>query len=244
MLDDVNSEYEVGVSSGKGDCDVYVVKRERTSGRPEMTHFDWRGVEVGDDRVVLSNDDPKFRAGDIDIAVHAYDEDAHFRLHIHKKAKTAPTASTPSSSATAVDTTECSNCHKQIPVRSMAMHSVQCRRINSACPHCSLVVLTRHLPKHIAMYHTPVPCPSCGERMELPLMGQHRRDTCVGRLVECQYCPLLVTAGERGAHSAEDGLFRSACKECGEVMQRKLMRRHMRQQHGRNEKDITWTAFF
>ena len=245
-LDDVNSEYEVAVSS-KGDCDVYVVKRERTSGRPEMTAFDWRGVDVGDDRLVLSNDDPRFSTGDYDIAVHAYDEAAHFRLHLQKRPKTTSTASSSSSlsssSAVTGETTECSNCHKQIPVKAMTMHSVQCRRINSPCPHCSLVLLTRNLPKHIAMHHTPVPCPSCSQQMELPLLASHRRDTCVGRLVECLYCPLLVTAGERGAHSAEDGLFRSACKECGEVMQRKVMRRHMRQQHGREEKDITWHSF-
>ncbi len=80
--------------------------------------------------------------------------------------------------------------------------------------------------------------------MDLPLLAAHRRDTCVGRLVECLYCPMIVTAGERGEHSAEDGMFRSACKECGEVMQRKLMRRHLRIQHGRDERKVDWTAFF
>ena len=243
LLDDAHSEYELVLTSAKADCDLFVVRRERTSVAPDATSYDWRGVEAGDDRLVLSHEDSRFSPGEFDIAVQAYDGDARFSLQIHRKAKTAPSPSSPSPSAS-TDTTLCDNCHKPIPVRSMAMHSLQCSRINSPCPHCSLVLLTRHLPKHVAMVHTPVPCPACGQRVELPLMGAHRRETCVGRLVECQYCPLLLTASERGEHSAEDGLFRSACKECGEVVQRKLMRRHLRLQHGGNEKDVTWEAFF
>ena len=251
LLDDANAEYEVAVRSVKGDADVFVVMKERTSQKPDWTYFDWRGVEVGDDRLLLSNDDPRFKTGEIVVAVHAYDADAQFGLSLNKRPKhpsSSPASSfSPSSSAAApaplADVRLCHNCHKPIPVRSLAMHELQCRRNNSACPHCSLVLLTRHLPKHIAMHHTPVPCSACGELVELPLMGQHRRETCVGRLVECLYCPLLIIAGERGEHSAEDGMFRSACKECGEVLQRKVMRRHMRIQHGRNEKDITWRNF-
>ena len=252
-LDDANAEYEVAVKSVKADADVYLGMKERTSERPSSTSFDWRGVEVGDDRVLLSSDDPRFRTGELVVAVHAYDGDAQFRLSISKRARASSsssslsTSSSSSSSTTTaplVDVRLCDNCHKAIPVRSLAMHELQCRRNNSACPHCSLVLPTRQLTKHVAMQHTPVACSACSERMVLPLMAVHRRETCVGRLVECQYCPLLITAGERGEHSSVDGLFRSACRECGEVLQRKVMRRHMRLQHGRNEKDITWRDFF
>ena len=251
-LDDVNSEYDIALRSLRGDADLYVAMAERTSVRPEVTAFDWRSVGVGDDRIRLSNEDARFRPGALLIAVHAYEADAAFTLRIRKQPKGSAPASFSSASSTASssptqssgDTTVCFNCHKPIPSRSLAMHSVQCRRNNAACPQCGAVVLTRHLAKHIAMQHAAVPCPACGERVELPLMGGHRRETCVGRLVECAYCPLLLTAGERGEHSAEDGLFRSACKECGEVMQRKVMRRHMRLAHGRNEKDITWRDIF
>ena len=250
-LDDANGRYDISLRSVKGDADLYVVKRDRTNADVDATYWDWRGVEVGDDRIVLSSEEARWQPGEFDIAVHAYEADCVFKLTVNILSTAASSAlsssaSAPSStaSATEVDTKICPNCHKAIPTRSLAMHELQCRRNNSACPDCHTVLLTRHLPKHIHTTHTSVTCPGCHQHVSPAAIGVHRRDMCMARLVECLYCPLLVTAEERGEHSAEDGLFRSPCKECGEVMQRKLIRRHMRLQHGRNERDITWKDFF
>ena len=251
-LDDANGRYELNVRSAKGDADMYVVKRERTNAEPDVTYWDWRAVEVGDDRIVLSSEEARWQPGEFDIAVHAYEADCTFKLTVNLLPPTTLSSAVPyssstssaTSSAASADTQLCPNCHKPIPSRSLAMHELQCRRNNFACPHCHNVLLTRHLPKHIHTTHTPVTCPGCRLSMPPTAIGQHRRDVCMARLVECLYCPLLVTAEERGEHSVEDGLFRSTCKECGEVLQRKLIRRHMRLQHDRNERDITWRDFF
>ena len=248
-LDDANGRYELSVRSVKGDADVYVVRRERTSAQPDTTYWDWRGVEVGDEHIVLSSEDARWQPGEFDIAVHAYDADSAFKLTVSLLPSTASatslsissaSSSTAAAAASSADTKLCPNCHKPIPARSLAMHELQCRRNNSACPTCHAVLLTRHLPKHIHTTHTPAACPGCRQSLPPTALGHHRRDACMARLVECLYCPLLVSAEERGEHSAEDGLFRSACKECGEVVQRKLMRRHLNKKHGRDERSITW----
>lgn len=249
-MDDANGRYEVSLRSVKGDADLYVVRCERTNAEADVTYWDWRGVEVGDDRIVLSSEEARWQPGEFDVAVHAYEADCAFKLTVNLLPPTASSASSSAvsasssiTSAVSADTTLCPNCHKPIPSRSLAMHELQCRRNNSACPDCHIVLLSRHLPKHTHTTHTATTCPACHLPLPPTSIGHHRRDVCMGRLVECLYCPLLVTAEERGEHSAEDGLFRSACKECGEVMQRKLIRRHMRLQHGRNERDITWRDF-
>lgn len=258
-LDDVNGRYEVSVRSVKGDADVYVVRSERTNAAVDATYWDWRGVDVGDDRIVLSSEDARWQPGEFDLAIHAYEADCTFKLTVNllppvasatSSSTSSPTASTSSSSSStapassASDTKLCPNCHKPIPARSLAMHELQCRRNNSTCPDCHIVLLTRHLPKHRHTTHTPTTCPACHLSLPPASLAQHRREACMGRLVECLYCPLLVSAEERGEHSGEDGMFRSGCKECGEVMQRKVIRRHMRLQHGRNEREITWRDFF
>ena len=247
-LDNPNGRYEISLRSMKGDADLYVVRSERTNTQPDLTYWDWRGVEVGDDRIVLSSEEARWQPGDFDIAVHSYEADCAFKLTVTllpPVAAAAPSSAAPASSSTvSADTSVCPNCHKLIPSRSLAMHELQCRRNNSACPECHVVMLSRHLPKHIHTTHTSVSCPGCHQLLPPTAVGHHRRDVCMARLVECQYCPLMVTAEERGEHSVVDGLFSSTCKECGEVMQRKLIRRHMRLQHGKNERDITWRDFF
>ena len=244
-LDDANAAYELTVRSLQGDADVYAVMQDATSLLPDDSFWQWRGVEPGDDRLLLSSDDPAFRAGQLSIAVHAYEADCVYKISLRKVPQPAPAAaSTSSSSLPAADTTVCSNCQKAIPSRSLSLHTVQCLRNNSRCADCQHVIPTRYLAKHRRLHHAAVTCPGCGERVEAALIGKHRRDLCSTRLVECAYCPLLLTAAERGEHSAEDGLFISKCRECGEAMQRKLIRRHLRLKHGRDERSVTWRDFF
>ncbi|KAK9450590.1 ubiquitin fusion degradation protein UFD1-domain-containing protein [Limtongia smithiae] len=116
--------------------------------------------------------------------------------------------------------TQCRNCKKFFPVRSIQLHSAFCERNNILCPydgcgrifrrqdgiseshwHCADCVSAGSYfscdspatqEKHIAMHHTPVNC-QCGVRFSTAIqLAQHRATDCALKLHLCRFCHLRV----------------------------------------------------
>ncbi|KAL8831197.1 MAG: hypothetical protein Q9170_005398, partial [Blastenia crenularia] len=148
-----------------------------------------------------------------------------YRLHI---TSASPSTTVPSSNDINTTTSNpneepCSNCHQQIPKRTLFLHQNFCLRNNSYCPHCTLVFQTSspawknhwHCPhdsshgntpssfeKHNRLHHTPQPCPSCPViATSMQELAHHRTTTCPNKPILCRFCHLQVP--QRGPDDPE-----------------------------------------
>jgi hypothetical protein len=126
----------------------------------------------------------------------------------------------------------CDNCKKHIPVSSMQLHQVRCRKLVFFCELCNAPMNVNAQEKHITVMHAEVMCPHCGDpilRFQLPL---HRKETCRMRNVKCIYCAVKILDSERGEHQGLCGHKRAQCQHCDLQGKRNEMARHCEMRHG------------
>jgi hypothetical protein len=232
-------------SNSSADLDIYC---STTDFRPGISSFSWANQAVSSSKtVILSAEQAEFRTGELFIALHAYKQPATYTLAAKLLEKLPQTGNSSEGSVnTAENSTECTNCHRFIASRALVMHETQCRRLNFYCTECKTVLKTGEKDKHRELCHSLLEC-LCGAQLIQAEMLQHKHNltgNCPLRLVHCVYCPLLLTAQDRGQHQAECGLLHSNCPSCGSSIQRKLMRRHMREAHAVEESTVTWQNYW
>jgi hypothetical protein len=263
---DPHVHVEIDLKSSAGEADLYVLSSadaEVQSGVcVDAGWHTWAAQSRGASKsLTLSAADPLFAPGLLQIGVRAYDSDTSFTLTVHERqaaatstghqlgsAAAATSSSMSSPAAFPADSSVCPTCRSVVSAKSMAMHSVQCARLNCICSQCGVCMKVNERDKHMALVHSLYTC-LCGVQLQQADLIAHRRSSCALRLVSCQYCPLWVTASERGAHQFECGMLRSHCSLCADAIQRKMMRRHLVKAHGgingkTDERDITWRDFW
>ena len=114
----------------------------------------------------------------------------------------------------APEDTQCKNCLKWVPGRSLVLHENFCYRNNVVCPKCKQVFQKSssewkghwHCPddriygnsplsrqKHDDLLHNPRSCPTCGYQTKNTIqLALHRTSTCPAKTILCQFCHLLV----------------------------------------------------
>jgi hypothetical protein len=275
-VSDPNARVEIELKSSAGDADLYVLSAADAEAQAGVdVDVDWHTWSVqtrsNAKTLTLSAADPHFSVGTLQIGVRAYATDASFTLVVHERAaedakssggyqlgsaSIASAAGAVSSPATAAadppavpaDSSVCPTCKSVISARALAMHSVQCARLNCVCAQCGVTLKTTDRDKHMALVHADYTC-LCGVQLPQAAMVEHRRSTCALRLVPCLYCPLKLVVSERGPHQHECGTMRSVCVLCADTIQRKMMRRHLCRAHGgingkTDERDIQVMDFW
>ncbi len=267
-VSDPNTRLTIQLKSSSGEADLYVLSSgdaEAQNGVDvEVDWFTWNAQGKGASKsLTFSAADARFGTGTMQIGVRAYGADAEFSLVVHESndgskgvsagyqlgsisASISP--STDPAAAVPADSTVCPTCRAVISSKALAMHSVQCARLNCVCKDCGAVMKTSEREKHTALAHATYTC-LCGVQLQQAAMVEHRRNVCALRLCSCLYCPLKLVVAERGAHQHECGNLRSHCIQCGEHIQRKTMRRHLVKAHGgvngkTDERDIGWQDFW
>jgi len=270
-VSDPNVRVEIELKSTAGDADLYVLSAGDADAQAgvdvDLAWHTWSVQSRSNAKVLtLSAAGAQFSVGALQIGVRAYAADASFTLTVHERAgddaksggyqlgtaasSSAALAAAADGSSVAVpaDSTVCPTCKSVISSRALAMHSVQCARLNCVCGACGVTLRTNERDKHMALVHGSYTC-LCGVQLQQAAMIEHRRSTCPLRLVPCLYCPLRLVVAERGPHQHECGTQRSLCTQCGDSIQRKIIRRHLVKAHGgingkTDERDITVMDFW
>lgn len=133
------------------------------------------------------------------------------------------------------DETCCPNCRQPVPKRTMLLHESFCARNNVLCPQCR-TVFKKSSPewahhwhcaldpsdsahgntatsqaKHVALAHTPRPCPKCTHMApSVVALAHHRTTTCPGKPIICQFCHLLVAQGGADDDNDDDAAANDA----------------------------------
>jgi hypothetical protein len=159
--------------------------------------------------------------------------------------------------SSADDKEKCSNCLLYVPRRTLQMHVAFCTRNNIVCNkclkvfqrsvfpshwHCNLcdkIGVLEESAKHVELYHTILSC-SCGDKLFLPQVKQHKALECPDRYIICRYCHLLLKAGpssklakdlyldlKLSEHESECGARTIDCQKCGKSVQMKEVQLHM-----------------
>jgi len=270
-----NARVSIDVKSSSGEADLYVLSSsdaEVFGVDVDEAWFTWSAQSAGPAKTLaLSADDAHFAVGTMQIGVRAYNAQTDFSIIVHETTSSSSVhgsaghqlgSATPSSSSASPVATEashapssvppdssvCPTCRAVVSSKALALHSVQCARLNCVCGECGAVMKTSARPKHMALAHATYTC-LCGVQLQQAAMVEHRRSACALRLCSCLYCPLKLVVAERGAHQHECGNLRSHCLQCGNFIQRKTMRRHLVKAHGgingkTEEREITWQDFW
>jgi hypothetical protein len=91
----------------------------------------------------------------------------------------------------------CSNCLKQIPQSSFAIHMIHCERNIARCAKCNAVMSRGSLEKHNAIYHVPMPCLCAQLECEYADIMSHKERDCPQTVIVCRFCHLKVHQGTR-----------------------------------------------
>ncbi|KAJ2083767.1 hypothetical protein H4R24_000538 [Coemansia sp. RSA 988] len=155
----------------------------------------------------------------------------------------------------------CTNCGSSVPNARFEMHRAVCERHNVKCSSCSRIFkrgsaeLDQHWhcdicneageksdsSKHMYFYHTPRAC-SCDPSQSYPsliALADHRRTHCDNRLIDCQYCHIIVAQGPissaaeaimlgQRAHEYECGSRSITCVKCKTYVRIRQVQVHMR----------------
>jgi hypothetical protein len=248
-IKDVHRQYTILLQSNQNDADLFL---SFTHSKPSQLDHDYRSQRANaDDTISLSTEMPDFKKGNCYIAVYAYKQSAQYTILVRSQAINSSNKTTNQSSTTATSITQstdstqlCDNCLQQISQRAFQMHSLQCARLNWRCAQCNIVLPLRERQKHEAVEHNDTIACECGLQLTQPLLHVHRQHDCSLRLLQCIYCPLSIAHRDKGKHQQICGLQHSLCPDCHAPMQRKEMRRHMAQQHQREERQIKVQDFW
>jgi len=139
-----------------------------------------------------------------------------------------------SSSSSASGKAQCANCKRMVPAGSLTMHQLQCARRNVHCEFCLSVVPKKHFKRHRDLVHSPVNCPDCGIEVkdQKELVGVHKRQKCVNRLLPCAFCAMRIRWRDRDKHQAECGMRSCVCLKCGQQFKKREMKYHLTSKHG------------
>lgn len=120
------------------------------------------------------------------------------------------------------NTTQCNNCMRYVPSSSYAMHEMHCSRQIKRCDVCNEAVKRTELDAHMQT-HTMVDCEACGKSLERQHLRKHKRNKCAYRMRRCMYCSAKNPKCELDAHTAACGKELIACKDCDEMVERRML---------------------
>ncbi|XP_071447740.1 TRAF-type zinc finger domain-containing protein 1-like isoform X2 [Hetaerina americana] len=130
------------------------------------------------------------------------------------------------------DDTYCVNCKRDIPSVNFVMHSMHCARNITLCTICEEPVPRSEMDAHQAEFHSPKDCESCGEKLDVSQLTEHKANSCPMRRVNCSICELELPASEIGEHENYCGSRTERCDDCGEYVMLKYQKLHLESNHG------------
>lgn len=254
-----NSTIEIKLESDiqDGDTDLYLSKHPILF--PNRHQHEWSSHDLGTKMLILSSKDHNLSAGNYSIGVYGFKGATKFQISTSlQNSQDRKIGQQAVASATSIDsdTTECKNCKRNIPTRSIALHSAYCSRHNVVCGYngCGVVLRTEEaknhvhcekcgepfhrgeMEKHMIVFHEPLHCP-CGVVLEKEQMVQHQTSDCQLRLITCRFCGDMVQAGSSAAdvrdrlrglseHESICGSRTAPCDSCGRSVMLKEMDIH------------------
>ncbi|XP_047321849.1 uncharacterized protein LOC124925792 [Impatiens glandulifera] len=261
-----NSTIEIKLESDiqDGDTDLYLSKHPVLF--PNRHQHEWSSHDLGTKTLILSSKDQNLSAGNYSIGVYGFKGTTKFSISssVQDVTKTGQQAVASSSSIDS-DTSECKNCKRYVPTRSLALHSAYCSRHNVVCGYqgCGVVLRSEEaknhvhcekcgepfhmgeIEKHMIVFHEPLHCP-CGVVLEKEQMVQHQAVDCQLRLVTCRFCGDMVQAGSCAAdvrdrlrglseHESVCGSRTAPCDSCGRSVMLKEMDIHQVAVHNHHQ---------
>ncbi|KAL3821579.1 hypothetical protein ACJIZ3_007484 [Penstemon smallii] len=248
-----------------GDTDLYVSRHPLLF--PTRHQHIWSSHDLGSKALVLGAEDPNIGKGHYSVAVYGFKGTSKFLVSVNVQdvsTQNMGQVASASLSPIEVDTSECSNCLRYIPSRTVALHEAYCRRHNTLCKHfgcgivlriedveshihcekCGQVFQGAEIEKHMKVFHEPLQCP-CGIFLEKEQMVQHQALDCPLRLITCRFCGDMVQAGACAAdardrirglteHESICGSRTAPCDSCGRSVMLKDMDIHRIAVHQKN----------
>ncbi|KAM7275077.1 hypothetical protein ACFE04_016943 [Oxalis oulophora] len=114
-----------------------------------------------------------------------------------------------------VSTMACTNCNKEILTQNIDLHSAHCINNFGKCKFCTEMVPKRHAEKHYMNTHVPVTCRLCNEIVERKNYLLHKGESCLKRIVACEYCNIRLPAEDLFEHQDVCGNCKKVCNKCG-----------------------------
>ncbi|CAN6226384.1 unnamed protein product [Urochloa humidicola] len=118
------------------------------------------------------------------------------------------------SDPTAVITSTCAHCQREIPSSNIALHSVHCARNLQKCEHCRDMIPTKLMDEHYDESHAPMNCSLCKCTIERELWDLHTSIQCPQRMLACQYCEFELPAVDLLEHQDVCGNRTDYCQTC------------------------------
>ena len=125
------------------------------------------------------------------------------------------------------DRTRCPTCGKYIMNPSFKLHSMRCARLYTKCPDCGKFVEKTGLVAHKKEFHTPLPCPACGEQVAGKDLLEKHAETCSMGKVPCRYCKEKITRKDVEEHEECCGNKTVECEKCRKRVTRRKYEGHI-----------------
>ncbi|XAR68123.1 hypothetical protein NMG60_11003139 [Bertholletia excelsa] len=259
-------EVKIESETQDGDTDLYISRYPLLF--PTKHQHGWSSHDVGSKTLVLSSKDDNLGMGTYSVGVYGFKGTTNYRITVaiednnleRKVGQQAMSSSAPME----MDTVECRNCKRHIPIRTIALHEAYCSRHNVVCQHTGCGIVLRieeaknhihcdrcgqafqkgEIEKHMKVFHEPLHCP-CGVVLEKEQMVHHQNSDCPLRLIMCRFCGDMVQAGTsavdardrlRGLsqHESVCGSRTAPCDSCGRSVMLKDMDIHQIAVHQKN----------
>lgn len=115
---------------------------------------------------------------------------------------------------TAISTSTCAHCHREVPSPNIALHSAHCARKLQKCEHCGDMVPRKLMDEHYDENHAPMNCSLCKNMVERELWDLHTGIQCPQRMLACQYCEFELPAVDLFEHQDVCGNRTEYCQTC------------------------------
>ncbi|XP_055941486.1 uncharacterized protein LOC129971596 isoform X2 [Argiope bruennichi] len=119
----------------------------------------------------------------------------------------------------------CGNCKRDISAKNYVIHTAHCERKIQLCYRCSEPVPRSELKEHEEEFHSNDICSDCGITVEKWKIEKHK-ETCVKKLVPCEYCELEVHLDSLYEHAATCGSRTEQCPKCNKHVMIKDLKKH------------------
>lgn len=212
-----------------------------TNTSPDLFNNTWSAEEFGSVSLQLSNNDPHYTLGPLYISVFCCGTDGRTRICL--TIEESPKTTSHDETVTPDEGIYCDNCLKCVPSSSLNMHQLQCYRLNWKCPDCTKIIRAQGKSKHLERFHAIVKCLCSKEFSGIVELRYHLLNSCMDRIVRCIYCPMRMSARDRGPHQQECGNRPSFCKECSLPLRRKEQKRHLVRDHSYSPSLVSYKDF-
>lgn len=183
-------EVRIEAETDGGDTDLYVSRHPLIF--PTQHQHEWSSYDIGSKALILGSTDKNFTVGNYSIGIYGFKGKSKYHVSVSIQDdcnRTVGQQTVSSSSSMEVDSAECKNCKRHIPIRTIALHEAYCSRHNVVCKHAGCGVVLRveeaknhvhcdkcgqafqrgEMEKHMKVFHEPLRCP-CGVVLEKEYM--------------------------------------------------------------------------